>query len=137
MEIIGASFPFQANNLMSNKKSEKYEYINIQKPDIPKDETIFVNAGGDWIAAGVDIKEIDRKTLSKYKILCELITNLYFLNFLRERSVYYGEINLIDDVLIVIVNSQIEVVDIEEIQEQLKNFVSKSFDNIINIFLYG
>lgn len=134
VEIIGASFPFQANNLMSNKKSEKYEYINIQKPDIPKDETIFVNAGGDWIAAGVDIKEIDRKTLSKYKILCELITNLYFLNFLRERSVYYGEINLIDDVLIVIVNSQIEVVDIEEIQEQLKNFVSKSFDNIINIF---
>ena len=27
VEIIGASFPFQANNLMSNKKSEKYEYI--------------------------------------------------------------------------------------------------------------
>lgn len=134
LEIIGASFCFSANDLLSDKRNVNCECKFIPRMNIPKDETIFLNTGGDWIVAGVDINEVDRKTLFNYKILCKLITNLYLLKYLRERGVYYGEINLIDDILIIIVNSQKEILTIEEIQEQLINFIKKNYENIINVF---
>ncbi len=137
-EIIKGDLQAIATSLIKLNGTEQLIYTaNVKNKictDIPLKCDIHFVRNEFGFAAGMDIRNQSRVIIYKFKVICKMVTDLCIIPLLRERGIYYGEINIIEDVLILIVNDHNFVISKEYIIKEIKNFIVENRKNILKTF---
>lgn len=101
-----------------------------------KSKEIIVIPGSDMclVAAG-DITSVSDLILAKYKVLCKIITRFYLRQWFREQGIYYGEIDIIEGNLLIIIQNSSKI-EVEEITKQINLFLDYNIKEILLQFPY-
>lgn len=132
LEAIGTSYK-ELNGLAELDKFLGKERQEINIKYVEKQGNCFVKNEA-WYVAGMDIRNETRGLIDKFKVICKIITDLYLLPSLRNNGIYYGELNIIEDVLRLIINNHGLYISMNDIANDIKQFVINSEANIINIY---
>ena len=81
------------------------------------------------VAAG-DITAVSDLILAKYKVLCKIITRFYLRQWFREQGIYYGEIDIIEGNLLIIIQNSSKI-EVEEITKQINLFLDYNIKEIL------
>lgn len=104
LKAIGVSYKIKDE--LSIKTTSSFideDYIHkIKTFEKKKNEIIVIPGENISISLAVDISSIDLFLLRKFKVLCSIITQLCLFPILREKGIYYGEVDIIDGILMFI-----------------------------------